>query len=168
MLRHCIYLPTRRYQPITHLRKIWGKLKELQAVVEFESIDPIANHLLTQIIYTQSRTDGELDLQKTIYYEYSYNKLRQQGYCVSHFISNHKLFLISEMTWQWCLDAQSGCSTFLKTLTNQQGEYHFVEGEVHYDLLSPDEIAKHYHGDVTYCPEDDGQSNLFSFSPAQS
>jgi ATP-binding cassette, subfamily G (WHITE), member 2, SNQ2 len=59
----------------------------------------------------------------------------------------------------------SGCSTFLKTLANQRGEYHSVEGEVHYDSLSPDEIAKHYRGDVTYCPEDDGQSN-FPF-PAQ-
>lgn len=50
----------------------------------------------------------------------------------------------------------SGCSTFLKTLANQRGEYHSVEGEVHYDSLSPQDIAKHYRGDVTYCPEDDG------------
>ena len=54
----------------------------------------------------------------------------------------------------------SGCSTFLKTLANQRGEYYSVEGEVHYDSLSPEEVAKHYRGDVTYCPEDDGQSNL--------
>jgi ABC-type multidrug transport system ATPase subunit len=53
----------------------------------------------------------------------------------------------------------SGCSTFLKTLANQRGEYHAVAGEVHYDSLSPDDIAKHYRGDVTYCPEDDGQPN---------
>ncbi|KAF8497411.1 ABC-2 type transporter-domain-containing protein [Russula emetica] len=49
----------------------------------------------------------------------------------------------------------SGCSTFLKTLTNQRKEFHLVEGEVHYDSLSPDDISKHFRGDVTYCPEDD-------------
>ena len=49
----------------------------------------------------------------------------------------------------------SGCSTLLKTLANQRGEYHAVEGAVHYDALSPADIAKHYRGDVTYCPEDD-------------
>ncbi|KAI0298342.1 ABC-2 type transporter-domain-containing protein [Multifurca ochricompacta] len=49
----------------------------------------------------------------------------------------------------------SGCSTLLKTLTNQRAEYHLVEGEVHYDSFTPDDIAKHYRGDVVYCPEDD-------------
>lgn len=58
----------------------------------------------------------------------------------------------------------SGCSTFLKTLANQRGEYHSVDGEVHYDSMSPEDIAKHYRGDVTYCPEDDGQLNSFFFS----
>jgi len=43
----------------------------------------------------------------------------------------------------------------LKTLTNQRAEYHLVEGEVHYDSLSPEDIFKHFRGDVTYCPEDD-------------
>lgn len=47
----------------------------------------------------------------------------------------------------------SGCSTFLKTLTNQIGEYHLVEGERHYDSLSPEELQKHFRGDVQYCPE---------------
>ena len=49
----------------------------------------------------------------------------------------------------------SGCSTFLKTLANQRAEYHVVEGEVHYDTLSPEDVSKHFRGDVTYCPEDD-------------
>jgi ATP-binding cassette, subfamily G (WHITE), member 2, SNQ2 len=49
----------------------------------------------------------------------------------------------------------SGCSTLLKTLSNQRKEYHLVEGEVHYDSFTPDDIAKHFRGDVTYCPEDD-------------
>ncbi|KAG2033358.1 pleiotropic drug resistance ABC transporter [Suillus americanus] len=49
----------------------------------------------------------------------------------------------------------SGCSTFLKTLANQRGEYHAVEGEVEYDSFTPQDIHTHYRGDVTYCPEDD-------------
>ncbi|KAH9077824.1 ABC-2 type transporter-domain-containing protein [Lactarius deliciosus] len=49
----------------------------------------------------------------------------------------------------------SGCSTLLKTLTNQRAEYHLVEGEVHYDSLTPEHIAKHYRGDVVYTSEDD-------------
>ncbi|KZP27013.1 pleiotropic drug resistance ABC transporter [Athelia psychrophila] len=49
----------------------------------------------------------------------------------------------------------SGCSTLLKTLTNQRGEYHEVSGTVSYDSITPAELAKHYRGDVTYCPEDD-------------
>ncbi|EIM87152.1 pleiotropic drug resistance ABC transporter [Stereum hirsutum FP-91666 SS1] len=49
----------------------------------------------------------------------------------------------------------SGCSTLLKTLANQRAEYHSVHGEVHYDSFSPEEIEKHYRGDVIYCPEDD-------------
>ncbi|KAG1807446.1 ABC-2 type transporter-domain-containing protein [Suillus subaureus] len=49
----------------------------------------------------------------------------------------------------------SGCSTFLKTLANQRGEYHAVEGEVEYDSFTPQDIGNHYRGDVIYCPEDD-------------
>ncbi len=49
----------------------------------------------------------------------------------------------------------SGCSTLLKTLANQRGEYHAVNGTVQYDSLSPRDINRHYRGDVQYCPEDD-------------
>ncbi|KAG2038968.1 P-loop containing nucleoside triphosphate hydrolase protein [Suillus americanus] len=49
----------------------------------------------------------------------------------------------------------AGCSTFLKTLANQRGEYHAVEGEVFYDSFTPKEIHDSFRGDVTYCPEDD-------------
>ncbi|KAH9045960.1 ABC-2 type transporter-domain-containing protein [Lactarius hengduanensis] len=49
----------------------------------------------------------------------------------------------------------SGCSTLLKTLTNQRAEYHHVEGEVYYDSFTPEYVAKHYRGDVVYSPEDD-------------
>lgn len=40
-------------------------------------------------------------------------------------------------------------------LANQRDTYHNVEGEVHYDSLTPKEIAAHYRGDVQYSPEDD-------------
>ncbi|KAG2054926.1 pleiotropic drug resistance ABC transporter [Suillus hirtellus] len=49
----------------------------------------------------------------------------------------------------------SGCSTFLKTLANQCGEYHAIEGQVFYDAFTPKEIHDSFRGDVTYCPEDD-------------
>jgi ATP-binding cassette subfamily G (WHITE) protein 2 (SNQ2) len=49
----------------------------------------------------------------------------------------------------------AGCSTLLKTLANQCGEYHAVEGEVFYDSFTPKEIRDSFRGDVTYCPEDD-------------
>ncbi|OJA08202.1 hypothetical protein AZE42_13380, partial [Rhizopogon vesiculosus] len=49
----------------------------------------------------------------------------------------------------------SGCSTFLKTLANQREEYHAVEGQVSYDSFTPEDIRKHFRGDVIYCPEDD-------------
>jgi ATP-binding cassette, subfamily G (WHITE), member 2, SNQ2 len=49
----------------------------------------------------------------------------------------------------------SGCTTFLKVLANRRDEFHSVGGEVHYDAFSPEQIAKHYRGDLQYCPEDD-------------
>lgn len=30
-----------------------------------------------------------------------------------------------------------------------------MEGDVHYDSLSPNDISKEFRGDVIYCPEDD-------------
>ena len=59
---------------IDHLRKIWRQLQELKAVLEFDSAN---SESLPNPNKTQSRTDGELELQKTIY-EYSYNKLHQR------------------------------------------------------------------------------------------
>jgi hypothetical protein len=62
---------------ITHLRKVRGQLRELQAVVEFDPSIPPDSEPSPNPNNTQSRADRELDLQKTIY-EYSYNKLRQR------------------------------------------------------------------------------------------
>ena len=40
-------------------------------------------------------------------------------------------------------------------LANQRDGYHSIEGEVHYDSFSPEQISKYYRGDVIYCSEDD-------------
>ncbi|KAF8905939.1 pleiotropic drug resistance ABC transporter [Gymnopilus junonius] len=49
----------------------------------------------------------------------------------------------------------SGCSTFLKAIANQREGYHTFKGDVYYDAFTPEEIRKHYRGDVQYSPEDD-------------
>ncbi|KAF8605578.1 pleiotropic drug resistance ABC transporter [Ceratobasidium sp. AG-I] len=49
----------------------------------------------------------------------------------------------------------SGCSTLLKVLANQRQGYHQVTGDVSYDGITPEYLAKHYRGDVSYSPEDD-------------
>ena len=40
-------------------------------------------------------------------------------------------------------------------LANQRDTYHEVQGNVHYDSLTPKEVASNYRGDVQYSPEDD-------------
>ncbi|PPR00332.1 hypothetical protein CVT24_004615 [Panaeolus cyanescens] len=49
----------------------------------------------------------------------------------------------------------AGCTTLLKTLSNNRKEYYSVGGDVAYDSLTPKELEKHFRGDVQYCPEDD-------------
>ncbi|KIY47285.1 pleiotropic drug resistance ABC transporter [Fistulina hepatica ATCC 64428] len=55
----------------------------------------------------------------------------------------------------------AGCTTLLKTLANETGSYHSTSGTRAYvpsgggGALLPPEIAKHFRGDVLYCPEDD-------------
>ncbi|EJD01720.1 uncharacterized protein FOMMEDRAFT_111764 [Fomitiporia mediterranea MF3/22] len=49
----------------------------------------------------------------------------------------------------------AGCSTLLKTLSNQHDEYADVSGLLHFSSFTPKQIHKHYRGDVVYCPEDD-------------
>ena len=38
---------------------------------------------------------------------------------------------------------------------NQCDTYHDVQGNVHYDSLTPQDIAAHYRSDVKYSPKDD-------------
>ena len=40
-------------------------------------------------------------------------------------------------------------------LANQRDTYHKVQGDIHYDSLSPREVAAHYRGDIQYSPEED-------------
>ena len=49
----------------------------------------------------------------------------------------------------------SGCSTFLKAISNQRGSFAEVTGDVHYGGISAEEQAKHYRGEVNYNPEGD-------------
>ena len=49
----------------------------------------------------------------------------------------------------------SGCTSLLKTLANQTGSFRSVEGTVAFSAFTPEEIRKHYRGDVIYCPEED-------------
>lgn len=49
----------------------------------------------------------------------------------------------------------AGCSTLLKTLSNQHETFHSVSGLLHYSSFTPQQVHKHFRGDVIYCPEDD-------------
>ncbi|KZT66729.1 hypothetical protein DAEQUDRAFT_714433 [Daedalea quercina L-15889] len=49
----------------------------------------------------------------------------------------------------------AGCSTLLKILANERKEFYQILGNVWYDDFTPQEIEKHYRGDLQYCPEDD-------------
>ncbi|KAF4579747.1 hypothetical protein EYR40_000077 [Pleurotus pulmonarius] len=49
----------------------------------------------------------------------------------------------------------AGCSTLLKTLTNQTDSFHAVNGDVAFSSLTPSLLASRFRGDVQYIPEDD-------------
>ncbi|KAF7557576.1 hypothetical protein G7Z17_g604 [Cylindrodendrum hubeiense] len=49
----------------------------------------------------------------------------------------------------------SGCSTFLKAVTNNRGSFAAVEGDVTYSGIAAGEQEKLYRGEVTYNDEDD-------------
>ena len=49
----------------------------------------------------------------------------------------------------------SGCTTFLKAISNKRGEYASVSGDVSYGGISAEEQRAHYAGEVNYNPEDD-------------
>jgi ABC-type multidrug transport system ATPase subunit len=49
----------------------------------------------------------------------------------------------------------SGCTTFLKVLSNQRFGYTGIEGDVTYGPFSAQEFGKRYRGEAVYCQEDD-------------
>src|ERR1700733_5624307 len=49
----------------------------------------------------------------------------------------------------------SGCSTFLRAITNQRSSFADVAGEVHYGGISARETHRHYRSEIVYSEEDD-------------
>ncbi|KAI7822125.1 ABC-2 type transporter-domain-containing protein [Kickxella alabastrina] len=49
----------------------------------------------------------------------------------------------------------SGCSTLLRVLGNRRHTYRRIDGKVSYGGLEPEEVEKHYRGEVAYNQEDD-------------
>jgi ATP-binding cassette, subfamily G (WHITE), member 2, SNQ2 len=49
----------------------------------------------------------------------------------------------------------SGCSTFLKAISNKRNGFAGVAGEVSYGGIPADEQSKNYRGEVNYNEEDD-------------
>jgi len=49
----------------------------------------------------------------------------------------------------------SGCSTFLKAITNQRSSFAEVTGTIYYGGIPSDEILKHYRAEIVYSEEDD-------------
>jgi len=49
----------------------------------------------------------------------------------------------------------SGCSTFLKAISNKRGGFAAVTGGVSYGGISAGEQARNYRGEVNYNEEDD-------------
>ena len=49
----------------------------------------------------------------------------------------------------------SGCTSFLKAISNQRREYHSITGDVRYAGIDAEEMEKHYKGEVVYNQEDD-------------
>ncbi|KAK3063386.1 ATP-binding cassette transporter snq2, partial [Teratosphaeriaceae sp. CCFEE 6253] len=49
----------------------------------------------------------------------------------------------------------SGCTTFLKAISNQRYGYTSIDGEVLYGPFTSDEFGARYRGEAVYCQEDD-------------
>jgi ATP-binding cassette, subfamily G (WHITE), member 2, SNQ2 len=49
----------------------------------------------------------------------------------------------------------SGCSTFLRAITNQRSSFAEVTGTVQYGGMPSDELLKHYRAEIVYSEEDD-------------
>jgi ATP-binding cassette subfamily G (WHITE) protein 2 (SNQ2) len=51
----------------------------------------------------------------------------------------------------------SGCTTFLKVISNQRYGYTKVDGKVLYGPFDSDFFEKRYRGEAVYCEEDENQ-----------
>ncbi|KAL5487493.1 SNQ2_3 [Sanghuangporus weigelae] len=49
----------------------------------------------------------------------------------------------------------AGCTTFLKTVSNQHEEFRSVTGLLRFSAFTPEEIRNHFRGDAIFVPEDD-------------
>lgn len=58
----------------------------------------------------------------------------------------------------------SGCSTFLRAITNQRGGFADVQGTVHYGGIPSDAALKHYRAEIVYSEEDDIHFPLLTVS----
>lgn len=47
----------------------------------------------------------------------------------------------------------AGCTTFLKTISNQRQDYPYIGGDVRYAGIEAAEMAKQYKGEVVYNQE---------------
>jgi ABC-type multidrug transport system ATPase subunit len=54
-----------------------------------------------------------------------------------------------------CIRPGSGCSTFLKAISNNRESYAAVEGDVSYGGIPAGKQKKQFRGEVNYNPEDD-------------
>lgn len=52
----------------------------------------------------------------------------------------------------------AGCTTFLKTISNQREGYSYVGGDVQYAGIGAAEMAKQYKGEVVY-----NQEGIYAF-----
>lgn len=56
----------------------------------------------------------------------------------------------------------SGCTTFLKAIANERGDYARVSGDVRYAGIDASEMAKTYKGEVCYNQEGSVDAHHFN------
>lgn len=61
----------------------------------------------------------------------------------------------------------SGCTSFLKVISNQRFGYTNISGEVRYGLFDHDEFSKRYRGEAVYNAEDESTSMLPTLTVGQ-
>jgi ATP-binding cassette, subfamily G (WHITE), member 2, SNQ2 len=62
----------------------------------------------------------------------------------------NRVYVTVDSIYSWCV---VGCSTFLKAIANQRGQYAAVSGDVKYAGISSNEMSKLFGGEVVYNQE---------------